>query len=71
MPIVSESGTPSGSFVNDLLDHRFNSVLQVQSTGASNYEGLQIELLKSFSHGLSSASFVHLRPRHGRRFRRA
>ena len=56
----AESGTPSGSVVNDLLDHRFNSVLQVQSTGASNYEGLQLDLLKSFSHGLSlEASYTY------------
>jgi hypothetical protein len=59
---VEESGNPSGSFVNDRLDHRFNSVLQVQSTGASSYESLQIELLKSFSHGLSlQAAYTYSR----------
>ncbi len=59
---VEESGNPSGSFVNDLLDHRFNSVLQVQSTGTSDYESLQIALLKSFSHGLSfQASYTYSR----------
>ncbi len=57
---LAESGNPSGSFVNDRLDHRFNSVLQVQSTGTSDYESLQIELLKSFSHGLSlQASYTY------------
>lgn len=54
---TEESGNPSGSVVNDLLDHRFNSVLQMQSTGASNYEGLQIALLKSVSHGVSLQAF--------------
>jgi len=59
---AEESGNPSGSFVNDRLDHRFNSVLQLQSTGTSNYESLQIELLKSFSHGLSlQASYTYSR----------
>jgi hypothetical protein len=57
---VAENGNPSGSFVNDLLDHRLNSVLQVQSIGTSNYESLQLELLKSFSHGLSlQASYTY------------
>jgi Carboxypeptidase regulatory-like domain len=55
-----ENGSPSGSVVNDRLDHRFNSVLQMQSTGASHYEGLQIALLKSVSHGLSlQASYTY------------
>ena len=59
---VAENGNPSGSFVNDRLDHRLNSVLQVQSTGTSDYESLQIELLKSFSHGLSlQASYTYSR----------
>jgi hypothetical protein len=59
---LGETGTPSGSIANDLLDHRFNSVLQVQSTGSSNYESLQIELLKSFSHGLSlQAAYTYSR----------
>lgn len=59
---IAENGNPSGSFVNDLLDHRFNSVLQAQSTGSSSYESLQIELLKSFSHGLSlQASYTYSR----------
>ena len=59
---VEESGNPSGSFVNDRLDNRFNSVLQVQSTGTSSYESLQLALLKSFSHGLSlQASYTYSR----------
>lgn len=57
-----ENGTPSGSIVNDLLDPRFNSVLQVQSAGKSNYEGLQIQVLKSLSHGVSlQASYTYSR----------
>ncbi len=59
---VAESGNPSGSVVNDLLDHRFNSALQLQSAGASNYESFQLELIKSFSHGLSlQASYTYSR----------
>lgn len=57
-----ENGTPNGSFVNDLLDHRFNNVLQVQSSGRSNYEALQLEVLKALSHGLSlQASYTYSR----------
>ena len=57
---VAENGNPSGSFVNNRLDHRLNSVLQVQSAGSSDYESLRIELLKSFSHGLSlQASYTY------------
>lgn len=57
-----ENGTPSGSVVNDVQDPRFNSVLQVQSTGISTYESLQLALLKTFSHGLSfQASYTYSR----------
>jgi hypothetical protein len=48
-----ESGTASGSVVNDRLDHRFNQVTQVQSLGTSNYQGLQLVAIKQPSHGLS------------------
>ena len=44
---VAESGAG-----NNRLDPRFNSVNQVQSVGTSNYDGLQIEALKKFTHGL-------------------
>jgi hypothetical protein len=48
-----ESGTASGSVVNNRLDTRFNSVTQVQSIGTSNYQGLQLVVVKQPSHGLS------------------
>jgi hypothetical protein len=48
-----ENGTSNGSVVNDLIDHRFNSVVQVQSVGQASYEGVQIQALKAFSHGFS------------------
>jgi hypothetical protein len=58
----AENGTPNGSFVNDLLDHRFNNVLQVQSAGKSNYEAVQLEVLKTLSHGVSlQASYTYSR----------
>jgi hypothetical protein len=57
-----ENGTPTAGVTNNLLDPRFNSVLQVQSAGKSNYEGVQIELLKSLSHGVSlQASYTYSR----------
>ena len=57
-----ENGTPSGSVVNDLLDHRFNNVLQVQSSGKSNYEAMQFELVKVLSYGVSlQASYTYSR----------
>ncbi len=56
----SENGDPYGVFTNDLLDHRFNSVLQVQSAGKADYEGVQLALLKALSHGLSlQASYTY------------
>jgi hypothetical protein len=48
-----ENGTGSGSVVNIRLDHRFNGVTQVQSVGTSNYQGLQLVVVKQPSHGLS------------------
>jgi len=57
-----ESGTASGSTVNNRLDSRFNSVTQVQSIGTSNYQGLQLVVVKQASHGLSlqgSYSYGH------------
>ena len=58
-----EFGTASGSVVNDLLDHRFNSVTQVQSVGQATYEGLQIQGIKVLSHGFSvqgSYTYSHI-----------
>ncbi len=48
-----ENGTGSGSVVNFRLDPRFNGVTQVQSVGTSNYQGLQLVVIKQPSHGLS------------------
>jgi hypothetical protein len=48
--------------VNNRLDPRFNAVVQVQSVGQASYEGLQVQALKAFSHGLSfqvSYSYGH------------
>jgi len=47
-----ENGTANGSVVNNLLDRRFNSVIQVQSTGTSSYHAFQFEAIKQYSHGL-------------------
>ena len=56
----AENGAPNGAFVNDLLDPRFNAVTQMQSIGNSDYESLQLEVLKSLSHGLSfRASYTY------------
>lgn len=44
---VAEVGTG-----NNRLDPRFNSVNSVKSVGTSNYHGLEVEVIKKFSHGL-------------------
>jgi hypothetical protein len=57
-----ENGTASGSVVNDRLDPRFNTVTEVKSIGTSNYQGLQVVVVKQPSHGLSvqgSYSYGH------------
>jgi hypothetical protein len=55
-----ETGTANGSVVNNRLDPRFNSVVQVRSVGRADYQGLQIQALKVFSHGLSfQASYTY------------
>jgi len=57
-----ENGTASGSVVNNRLDHRFNTVTEVESAGTSNYQGLQVVVVKQPSHGLSvqgSYSYGH------------
>jgi hypothetical protein len=48
-----ENGTASGSSVNIRIDPRFNSVTKVESIGTSNYQGLQLVVIKQPSHGLS------------------
>jgi hypothetical protein len=48
-----ENGTASGSLVNNRLDPRFNTVTEVESMGTSNYQGLQLVVIKQQSHGLS------------------
>jgi hypothetical protein len=57
-----ENGTASGSTTNIRLDHRFNTVTEVESIGTSNYQGLQVVVVKQRSHGLSvqgSYSYGH------------
>jgi hypothetical protein len=57
-----ENGTASGSVVNNRLDPRFNSVTEVEGIGTSNYQGLQVVVVKQPSHGLSvqgSYSYGH------------
>jgi hypothetical protein len=57
-----ENGTASGSVINNRLDPRFNTVTEVESIGTSNYQGLQVVVVKQPSHGLSvqgSYSYGH------------
>jgi hypothetical protein len=60
---AQENGAAAlGSPFNIRLDHRFNTVTQVQSIGTSIYHGLQVEALKQFNHGLgfdASYTFGH------------
>lgn len=49
----SESGNASGTVVNNRLDPRFNAVVQLQSTATSNYNALQVDVVKRMSHGLA------------------
>jgi hypothetical protein len=48
-----ESGNASGTVVNDRFDPRFNAVNQLQSVAHSNYNALQVELVKRMTHGLA------------------
>jgi Carboxypeptidase regulatory-like domain len=43
--------TPNG--LNDLIDQRFDNVTQVQSTGTSTYNSLQVEGIRRFKNGLT------------------
>ncbi len=49
---VGETGNASGTFVNNRLDPRFNTVTQVESAGGSIYHALQVDVIKRLSHGL-------------------
>jgi hypothetical protein len=48
-----ENGTLNGSTVNDRLDPRFNTVMQVQSIGDSIYHAFQFEAVKQYGNGLT------------------
>lgn len=39
--------------LNNLIDQRFDNVTQVQSTGASSYNSLQVEAIRRFKNGLT------------------
>jgi len=49
----NESGPAFGPTLNNRLDPRFDSVDQVQSTGTSNYNSLQIQGIRRFKNGLT------------------
>jgi Carboxypeptidase regulatory-like domain/TonB dependent receptor len=44
--------TASGTFANNRLDPRFNSVTQVESAATSIYHALEVDVIKRLSHGL-------------------
>jgi hypothetical protein len=48
-----ESGSAFGPGLNNRLDPRFNSVTQVQSTGTSSYNALEVEAVQRLHHGLT------------------
>jgi Carboxypeptidase regulatory-like domain len=48
----NEVGTAFGA-PNNLIDPRFDSVVQVQSTGTSSYNALQLEAIRRFKNGLT------------------
>jgi hypothetical protein len=51
---AKENGqAPLGAPFNIRLDHRFNTVTQIQSIGTAIYHGLQVDVSKQLSHGLS------------------
>src|ERR1700723_797001 len=49
---LSETGGAFGP-LNNLIDPRFDAVTQVQSTGTSNYNSLQVEGIRRFKNGLT------------------
>ena len=49
----NESDPAFGPTLNNRLDHRFDSVVQVQSTGTSNYNSLQIQGIRRYKNGLT------------------
>jgi Carboxypeptidase regulatory-like domain len=50
---TNETGPAFGPGINDRLDPRFDSVTQIQSTGTSTYNSLQLEALRRFRNGLT------------------
>jgi hypothetical protein len=48
----NEVGTALGP-ANNLIDPRFDSIIQVQSTGTSSYNALQLEAIRRFKNGLT------------------
>lgn len=50
---INESGPAFGPGTNNRIDPRFDSVVQVQSTGTSSYNSLQLEAIRRFSNGLT------------------
>jgi hypothetical protein len=49
---LAETGNASGSVVNNRLDHRFNTANQVKSVAHSNYNSMQLDLVKRYRHGV-------------------
>jgi hypothetical protein len=49
---IKQTGSASGSVVNNRLDPRFNTVTQVESGGGSIYHALQVDVIRRLSHGL-------------------
>ncbi len=47
-----ESGNASGTIVNNRIDPRFNGVNQLQSSANSNYNALQVDVVKRANSGL-------------------
>jgi len=49
----NEIGSNTASGLNNLIDQRFDNVTQVQSTGTSLYNSLQLEAIRRFRNGLT------------------
>lgn len=50
---LNEVGSNTATGLNNLIDQRFDGVTQVQSTGTSTYNSLQIEGIRRFKNGLT------------------
>jgi len=48
-----QNATLTGGTANNRLDHRFNTVMQVQSVGSSIYHGFQFEAVKQYGNGFT------------------